>query len=52
MAPEAGHYGIFNGSRWRKSIAPVIEAWMARFATRDDAADGKPRSGGKLAAVN
>jgi poly(3-hydroxybutyrate) depolymerase len=29
MAPGAGHYGIFNGSRWRTKIAPVVEAWIA-----------------------
>ena len=28
MAPGAGHYGIFNGSRWRTKIAPVVEAWI------------------------
>lgn len=30
LAPEVGHYGIFNGSRWRSSIAPVLEEWIAR----------------------
>jgi poly(3-hydroxybutyrate) depolymerase len=30
LAPEVGHYGIFNGSKWRKRIAPVVEEWMAR----------------------
>ena len=29
MAEGAGHYGIFNGSRWRNKIAPVVEEWMA-----------------------
>jgi poly(3-hydroxybutyrate) depolymerase len=29
MAPGAGHYGIFNGSRWRTLIAPVVEEWIA-----------------------
>ncbi len=29
MAPGAGHYGIFNGSRWRDVIAPVVEEWIA-----------------------
>jgi poly(3-hydroxybutyrate) depolymerase len=29
MAEGAGHYGIFNGSRWRDRIAPVVEQWMA-----------------------
>ena len=31
LAPEVGHYGIFNGSRWRDQIAPVVEAWMKKF---------------------
>ena len=30
MAPEVGHYGIFNGSKWRNRIAPVLEEWIAR----------------------
>ena len=29
LAPGAGHYGIFNGSKWRDSIAPVVEQWIA-----------------------
>ena len=29
MAPGAGHYGIFNGSKWRNQIAPVVEDWIA-----------------------
>ena len=29
LAPGAGHYGIFNGSKWRESIAPVVEEWIA-----------------------
>jgi len=28
LAREVGHYGIFNGSKWRTQIAPVVEAWM------------------------
>ncbi len=31
MAPGAGHYGIFNGSRWRTLIAPVVEEWIATY---------------------
>lgn len=30
LAPEVGHYGIFNGSKWRNKIAPVVEEWMTR----------------------
>ncbi|OQW45685.1 MAG: esterase [Proteobacteria bacterium SG_bin6] len=29
MAEGAGHYGIFNGSKWRTRIAPVVEQWIA-----------------------
>ena len=32
MAPGAGHYGIFNGSRWRNTIAPIVEEWIAANA--------------------
>jgi poly(3-hydroxybutyrate) depolymerase len=31
LAPEVGHYGIFNGSKWRDKIAPVVEAWITQF---------------------
>jgi poly(3-hydroxybutyrate) depolymerase len=30
LAPEVGHYGIFNGSKWRNRIAPVVEEWMVQ----------------------
>ncbi|MEC9067397.1 MAG: polyhydroxyalkanoate depolymerase [Pseudomonadota bacterium] len=30
LAEGAGHYGIFNGSRWRTKIAPAVEAFIAR----------------------
>jgi poly(3-hydroxybutyrate) depolymerase len=29
MADAVGHYGIFNGSKWRDQIAPVVENWIA-----------------------
>jgi poly(3-hydroxybutyrate) depolymerase len=28
-AMGVGHYGIFNGSKWRDIIAPVVEDWIA-----------------------
>ncbi|WP_298306992.1 polyhydroxyalkanoate depolymerase [uncultured Erythrobacter sp.] len=28
MAEGAGHYGIFNGSRWRTKVAPVVEEFV------------------------
>ncbi len=30
FAKGVGHYGIFNGSKWREKIAPVMEDWIAR----------------------
>ncbi|MGL4314538.1 MAG: polyhydroxyalkanoate depolymerase, partial [Sphingomonas sp.] len=32
LAKGAGHYGIFNGSKWRTKIAPVVEAWISSNA--------------------
>ncbi|HEU0285214.1 MAG TPA: polyhydroxyalkanoate depolymerase, partial [Sphingomicrobium sp.] len=32
MAEDVGHYGIFNGRKWREKIAPVVEDWIARNA--------------------
>ena len=29
LAEGVGHYGIFNGSKWRDRIAPVVEKWIA-----------------------
>lgn len=28
MAPGVGHYGIFNGRKWRTMIAPVVEQFI------------------------
>ena len=29
LAADVGHYGIFNGSKWRNRIAPVVDKWIA-----------------------
>jgi poly(3-hydroxybutyrate) depolymerase len=29
LAKGTGHYGIFNGGKWRTQIAPVVEDWIA-----------------------
>jgi poly(3-hydroxybutyrate) depolymerase len=29
LAKGVGHYGIFNGSKWRTKIAPVVEKWIS-----------------------
>ncbi|TMJ18055.1 MAG: polyhydroxyalkanoate depolymerase [Alphaproteobacteria bacterium] len=40
LAKGVGHYGIFNGSKWRDRIAPVVEDWIASH-------DAPPRSKAK-----
>ena len=30
MAEGAGHYGIFNGSKWRDKVAPEVEKFIAK----------------------
>jgi poly(3-hydroxybutyrate) depolymerase len=30
MAVGAGHYGIFNGSKWRENVAPVVEHFIRK----------------------
>ena len=32
LAPNVGHYGIFNGRKWRETIAPVVEDFIAANA--------------------
>jgi poly(3-hydroxybutyrate) depolymerase len=32
LARDVGHYGIFNGRKWRENIAPVVEKWIAGHA--------------------
>ena len=34
LAESVGHYGIFNGSKWRTRIAPVLEDWMREHGTK------------------
>jgi len=29
LAKDVGHYGIFNGRKWREKIAPVVEKFVA-----------------------
>ena len=32
IAERVGHYGIFNGRRWREQLAPVVDEWIAAHA--------------------
>ncbi len=34
LARDVGHYGIFNGGKWRTRIAPVIEDWIRAHRAR------------------
>ena len=36
LAKGVGHYGIFNGRRWRELIAPVVEEWIAQHDRKAD----------------
>jgi poly(3-hydroxybutyrate) depolymerase len=44
LQPKVGHYGVFNGSRFRAEIAPRIADFIATHAAR------KPRGGNGKAA--
>ncbi|MES2491729.1 MAG: polyhydroxyalkanoate depolymerase [Pseudomonadota bacterium] len=35
LAKDVGHYGIFNGSKWRNNIAPVLEEFIATHRARE-----------------
>jgi poly(3-hydroxybutyrate) depolymerase len=41
LAERVGHYGIFNGRRWREETAPVLEAFIAEAEGR--VKPGKPK---------
>jgi poly(3-hydroxybutyrate) depolymerase len=32
LAKDVGHYGIFNGRKWRERIAPVVEEFIRASA--------------------
>jgi poly(3-hydroxybutyrate) depolymerase len=32
LAKDVGHYGIFNGRKWRENIAPAVEKFIAANA--------------------
>jgi poly(3-hydroxybutyrate) depolymerase len=49
LQKDVGHYGVFNGSRFRKDIAPAIKGFMAK---NNSAADLKSRGKTKLELVH
>ena len=32
LAKDVGHYGIFNGRKWREQIAPIVEKFISTNA--------------------
>jgi poly(3-hydroxybutyrate) depolymerase len=54
MQPKVGHYGVFNGSRFRAEIAPRIADFIATFAQKPAAprarANGHAKANGHGAA--
>ena len=34
LQANVGHYGVFNGSRWKNEIAPRVRDFMAKHAKR------------------
>jgi poly(3-hydroxybutyrate) depolymerase len=41
LARDVGHYGIFNGRKWRERIAPVVETFIAAHSGRSKPAKGR-----------
>ncbi|WP_260924534.1 polyhydroxyalkanoate depolymerase [Novosphingobium sp. 9] len=39
LVEGAGHYGIFNGKRWRNLVAPVLEDWIRSHARKPEATE-------------
>jgi poly(3-hydroxybutyrate) depolymerase len=51
MQPDVGHYGVFNGSRFRQEIAPrIIEFTRLHSGTRPSDAAPKPTRSGRKSA--
>ncbi|MGL5116319.1 MAG: polyhydroxyalkanoate depolymerase [Beijerinckiaceae bacterium] len=42
LQPDVGHYGVFNGSRFRRDIAPAIKGFMAAQSAPAVKAKAKP----------
>jgi len=36
VAPKVGHYGVFNGSRWRENIQPRVQKFIAKHRSKPD----------------
>jgi len=43
LAKDVGHYGIFNGRKWREKIAPVVEKFVADNSS-PERGGGRPKA--------
>ena len=50
VQPEVGHYGVFNGSRFRREVAPRIGAFIAGNDKGASMAERVKRAGLKVVA--
>ena len=50
LQTEVGHYGVFNGSRFRKEIAPRIRKFIGAIDTPPAKPNGAKPNGAKAAA--
>ena len=51
LQTEVGHYGVFNGSRFRKEIAPRIRKFIATIEEKPAMRNGGRKSAAKRATV-
>jgi poly(3-hydroxybutyrate) depolymerase len=49
LQPDVGHYGVFNGSRFRKEIAPRILAFARTHARGEKSSAEQVIKSGKTA---
>jgi poly(3-hydroxybutyrate) depolymerase len=49
LQPGVGHYGVFNGSRFRSEIAPRISDFVLSMSQANSAAHARVRSGNGVA---
>ncbi|MEQ1941060.1 polyhydroxyalkanoate depolymerase [Mesorhizobium sp. VNQ89] len=48
MQPAVGHYGVFNGSRFRAEIAPRIVDFISSYGRKQPTPAGKPRKTARI----
>lgn len=49
LQKEAGHYGLFSGSRWRDEVRPVVSKFIKEFDGHKLSAKKKPMTKSQLA---